>query len=199
MDQMKNICDNITAEQSVSSTPPRLTKDATGGRAMADVDIGISRGSGQSKPKEIWKPVPSEPGVLASSWGRILLPPSYAPMVNGGYRAYSPKPRYGQVSKADKSAAHEFRIVLVKARDKPSRQRTRKVHQLVCEAFHGPRPFAGAVVIHKDEDSHNNRPENLKWGTQKENLNAPGHLSYLRNRKLDRVSRKFTSTEGQVL
>jgi len=50
------------------------------------------------------------------------------------------------------------------------RQSPRKVHQLVCEAFHGPKPFEKAVVIHIDEDAHNNRPENLMWGTQKENL-----------------------------
>ena len=35
---------------------------------------------------EIWKPVPSEPGVLASSLGRILLPPIHIPMPRGGYR-----------------------------------------------------------------------------------------------------------------
>lgn len=60
----------------------------------------------------------------------------------------------------------------------------RKVHQLVCEAFHGPKPFDGAVVIHLDENALNNRPENLKWGTQKENLNMPKHRHYLRTRHL---------------
>ncbi|QDP54003.1 MAG: putative uncharacterized HNH endonuclease [Prokaryotic dsDNA virus sp.] len=62
---------------------------------------------------------------------------------------------------------------MVKRYDDHRRQAPRKVHQLVCEAFHGPKPFETAVVIHKDEDALNNRPENLKWGTQKENLNAP--------------------------
>lgn len=56
---------------------------------------------------------------------------------------------------------------------KPSGQRPRKAHQLVCEAFHGPKPSPEAVVIHLDENALNNRPENLKWGTQKENLNMP--------------------------
>lgn len=56
-----------------------------------------------------------------------------------------------------------------------------KVHQLVCEAFHGPKPFSRAVVIHKDENSLNNKPSNLTWGTQKENLNCPGFLAYCRS------------------
>ena len=36
--------------------------------------------------------------------------------------------------------------------------------------------------LHIDENSANNRPENLKWGTQKENMNAPGYLAYCRSR-----------------
>lgn len=57
-----------------------------------------------------------------------------------------------------------------------------KAHQLVCEAFHGPKPFDGAVVLHKDENALNNKPSNLRWGTQKENLNAEGFKAYCRAR-----------------
>lgn len=46
---------------------------------------------------------------------------------------------------------------------------TRPVHQLVCEAFHGPRP-EGMVVNHKDGVKTNNRADNLEWVTQSENL-----------------------------
>ncbi|MDE0590433.1 HNH endonuclease signature motif containing protein [Halocynthiibacter sp. C4] len=119
---------------------------------------------------EVWKPVPSEYGVLASSEGRILLPPSYAPMSNGGFRAYFPKPRYGQISREHRTAKHTYRIIMVRREGENARQSPRKVHQLVCEAFHGVKPFNDAVVIHIDENAHNNRPENLLWGTQKENL-----------------------------
>ena len=128
---------------------------------------------------EIWKPVPSEPGVLVSSWGRFLLPPRYAPMSNGGFRAYMPKPRYGQVSREKPTALHSYRIAMVyRAGEGPRRQRTRKVHQLVCEAFHGPKPFSDAVVIHINDDAHDNRPGNLRWGTQRENLNMPVFREY---------------------
>lgn len=130
---------------------------------------------------EIWKPVPSEPGVLASSEGRILLPPGYAPLPNGGFRAYFPKPICGQVARADKAAKHVYRHVMVKRYGDGPRQAPRKVHQLVCEAFHGPKPFEKAVVIHLDEDALNNRPENLKWGTQRENMNMPKFKAWQRS------------------
>lgn len=125
------------------------------------------------KPTEIWKSVPSEPDILVSSWGRVLLQPRYAPMHHGGFRSYLPEPRLGQISRESPSSTHTYRIIMVRDPAKPSRQRPRKVHQLICEAFHGPKPFDSAVVIHIDEDAHNNRPENLRWGTQKENLNMP--------------------------
>lgn len=148
---------------------------------MANRLITPKGGVSQVPDVEIWKPVPSEPGMLASSYGRVLQGPSYAPLPNGGYRAYTPVPRLGQVAKAQKSAKHEYYIIMVKRSD-GNRQAPRKVHQLVCEAFHGPKPFDGAVVIHLDENAINNRPENLKWGTQKENMNADGFIAYCQSR-----------------
>jgi hypothetical protein len=121
---------------------------------------------------EIWKPVPSLPGVMASSEGNILLPPGYAPLPNGGYRLYTPKPFKGVVRRAHKMATHRYLGTWVR------RYGNIKIHQAVCEAFHGPKPFPDAVVIHLDEDALNNRPENLKWGTQKENLNMPKFKAY---------------------
>lgn len=136
----------------------------------------------QQSNQEFWKHVPSEHGVLASSLGRILQAPGFAPMPNGGYRSYIPEPREGQVAKASKTAAHEYRHIMLKRWGPGPRQQPRKVHQLVCEAFHGPKPFPKAVVIHLDENALNNRADNLKWGTQKENLNMPGFVAYCRSR-----------------
>jgi len=59
--------------------------------------------------------------------------------------------------------------------------KTYKVHRLVCEAFNGP-PFEGAVCMHLDSDYKNNKPENLAWGTQKENLNHPAYIAYCKTR-----------------
>jgi len=124
---------------------------------------------------EIWKPVPSFPGVLASNEGRVLLPPSFSPLPNGGYRKYVPEPVFGVKRSAKKGASHVYLGMWVR------RFGNMKVHQLVCEAFHGPKPFESAVVIHRDENSLNNKASNLAWGTQKENLNAPGFLAYCRS------------------
>lgn len=44
------------------------------------------------------------------------------------------------------------------------------VHKMVCEAFHGPPPFEGAMVLHgPDHNKHNNHEDNLRWGTAQEN------------------------------
>lgn len=125
---------------------------------------------------EMWKPVPSKPGVLASSMGRILLPPRHTPMANGGYRLYEPKPVVGVLRKALKNAAHTYYGIWT------SEFGNLKCHQLVCEAFHGAKPFDAAVVIHRDECGTNNVPDNLRWGTQKENLNSPKFLAYCSSR-----------------
>lgn len=124
---------------------------------------------------EVWKKVPSRPGVMVSDAGRVLLSPGYAPLPNGGYRTYLPKPSLGVVARSKKGAAHVYRNYWTREHG------NLKVHQLVCEAFHGPKPFPRAVVMHLDEDGLNNRPENLKWGTQKENLNAPGFIAYCKS------------------
>lgn len=171
---------------------------------MAEDGLPLKRGNAQSCAREIWKPVPSEPGVLASNLGRILQAPGYAPLPNGGYRTYLPQPRYGVVAKASKSATHVYRHIMLRRYGPGPRQQPRKVHQLVCEAFHGPKPFPEAVVIHLDEDALNNRPENLKWGTQKENLNMPKFKAWCsgeaRRRALPKGERHHASklTEAQV-
>lgn len=46
---------------------------------------------------------------------------------------------------------------------------SKKVHQLVCLAFNGVKPAGAQCVRHLDGDKMNNRPENLRWGTNKEN------------------------------
>lgn len=126
--------------------------------------------------EEIWKQVPSMPGIQVSSLGRVLLPSGTARMPNGGIRSYNPKPGYGHKTKASKTARHAYMGLSTR------KYGNLKVHRLVCEAFHGPAPDGKPIVIHLDENSLNNRPENLKWGTQKENLNMPGFIEYCKGR-----------------
>ena len=115
---------------------------------------------------EIWRDVPSVPGILASSDGRVMHVPHRDAMPKGGTRPYGGEPTFGVWNKAD------GRFIT----------KTYKVHRLIAEAFHGPAPFEGAVVMHLDENAANNRASNLRWGTQKENLNAEGFLAYCRSR-----------------
>jgi plasmid maintenance system antidote protein VapI len=45
---------------------------------------------------------------------------------------------------------------------------SRRVHTLVCEAFHGAKPFPEAQVRHRDSNPFNNHFTNLCWGTAAE-------------------------------
>ena len=116
---------------------------------------------------EEWRSVPSKPGIMASSWGRIKLPDRTAMMPHGGIRSYSTKPLYGYITRAKPTAKHCYMGIANRTYG------NLKVHQLVCEAFHGPRPEGMTDVLHLAEDGLNNRPANLR-----ENLNAPGHIAY---------------------
>jgi hypothetical protein len=91
-------------------------------------------------------------------------------MPKGGTRSYGGEPHFGVWNKQD----GRF-IVLVHGV-------TQKVHRLIAEAFHGPPPFHNAVAMHIDENAANNRAENIRWGTQKENLNAEGFIAYCHGR-----------------
>ena len=92
-------------------------------------------------------------------------------MPNGSKRQYGGKPWFGVVH-----AGNGMRPAIT------YKGKNFRVSRLVCEAFHGPPPFPRAVVMHLDNDQTNNRAENLKWGSQKENLNAEAFKAYCRGR-----------------
>lgn len=117
---------------------------------------------------ELWRLVPSVPGLLASSRGRLMVAPYLATLPNGGQRQYGGYARKGCWD------GERFIYVL--------KGKTYKVARVVCEAFNGPPPFERAGCMHLDENSGNNTPTNLQWGTQKENLNAPGFIAYCHSR-----------------
>ncbi|MDG9785315.1 HNH endonuclease signature motif containing protein [Metapseudomonas otitidis] len=114
--------------------------------------------------KEIWRNVPSVPGLIASSAGYLMVVPYIHELNNH---------RYGGLPTKGQWDGKRFVYVI--------KGKTYKAHRLICEAFNGP-PWPGAVCMHLDEDASNNRPENLAWGTQKENLNAPGFIEYCKSR-----------------
>lgn len=107
------------------------------------------------------------PNLEASSLGNIRVIPYEKAMPKGGTRQCG-----GYSSKGQWDGKRYIYVI---------KQRTYKVARLVCEAFNGKCP-AGYVCMHLDENSRNNKPSNLQWGTQKENLNAPGFVAYCRGR-----------------
>lgn len=123
----------------------------------------------------IVKPIPSITGAYANDLGQIKLPEFESDMPNGGKRLYTTIWINGTKARASKTARHEYRMTNYRGKNY-------KIHRLVCEAFHGPHPEGKPIVLHLNEDALDNRPENLRWGTQRENLNMPGFLEYCRGR-----------------
>jgi hypothetical protein len=128
-------------------------------------------------PKEIWRESPLYPTVLASSHGRIKRSPREGAMPHGGRRFYETKPTFGCITSASKNARHVYFGRHIKGVGNV------KVHRAVCSAFNGPPPFENAVVMHLNENSLDNRPDNLAWGTQKQNLNSSRFKQYNRDSK----------------
>lgn len=134
---------------------------------------------------EIWKSVPSLPEYEASSEGRVRRVPFWGEMPHGGMRRYGGQETFGGWRPGD----NRFCILF--------RGKNYKVARMVCEAFNGPSP-PGAVCMHLDENSRNNKPDNLAWGTQKENLNAPGFIERASTPLLSRVWRGSFLTDEQI-
>jgi hypothetical protein len=123
----------------------------------------------------IIKPVLSIEGAFANDLGQIKFPESTLKMPNGGVRRYKTRWVFGVKRKASKTARHQYYGTL-------HRGKNYKMHRLICEAFHGPAPDDKPIVIHINENALDNRPKNLRWGTQKENLNMPGFIEYCKSR-----------------
>lgn len=118
---------------------------------------------------EYWRVCSRLPDYIISSEGRVMHIPRQVKMHRGGLEWVG-----GLITTGVKNPDGRIQLQY--------RGKTHKLHQLVCETFHGPKPFPGAVVMHLNDDPSDNRAANLKWGTQKENLNTPRFLEYCRNR-----------------
>jgi hypothetical protein len=119
---------------------------------------------------EVWRDVPGVPGILVSSEGRVMKLPYRKTTKDGGERIFGGVPHFGTW---DRESARF--VVTVGGR-------TYKLAKLIALAFHGPAPFDGALVLHVDENSANNRPANLYYGSQRDNLGAPGFVNHCRSR-----------------
>jgi hypothetical protein len=103
-----------------------------------------------SEPKagEEWRILPRCPNYAVSSLGRVMR-------IAGGKGA-----RIGRVLRQFHHSAGYWQVTL---HDRG--QSAALVHQLVCEAFHGPRPTPEHEVAHEDGCRTNARASNLSWKT----------------------------------
>lgn len=115
--------------------------------------------------KEIWKPIPGyEEHYAASNLGRIKSIRRVVKDVKDGkerVRVFSEKILRFNTRKKDGR-----RSVML---SKNGRLKRILVSRLVCLAFHGLPPEGKENVLHYDDNCQNNIPENLRWGSLKEN------------------------------
>ena len=112
--------------------------------------------------EEIWKDIKNYEGYQVSNFGRIR---SLDRMVNcplNGKRLIK-----GKILKPGRSSNGYLSVNLCGS--------TNNVHKLVAEAFI-PNPENKPCIDHINTDKMDNRAENLRWVTHKENMNNPKTL-----------------------
>lgn len=110
--------------------------------------------------RERWLPIPGWEGYYeVSDLGRVRSLDREITCKNGVVKRY----RGRVLSPGDDGTR------LLVGLYRPGRHETRKVHQLVLEAFVGPRPD-GLEGCHADDDHTNNRLSNLRWDDRIANM-----------------------------
>jgi len=109
--------------------------------------------------QEVWLPVPGwELAYEVSSYGRIRSL-DRAESIGMAVRS-----RRGCILKTRCGNSGYQQVHL----HKMGKRKAASIHRLVCEAFHGPCP-AGMEARHLNDVKHDNRAENLAWGTKSQN------------------------------
>lgn len=101
-----------------------------------------------------WRTVPSLPWLQASSDGKIRR-------IIRGQNGHALRELRGSISTAG------YRVTCTRSGN--TLKHNIGFHVLVCEAFHGPRPSSEHEVAHWDGNPTNNRADNLRWATAREN------------------------------
>lgn len=129
---------------------------------------------------ERWQPIPGC-DYEASTCGRIRR-------VTGGQGAIA-----GRVL-AGMRTNNGYRTVQI---TKGGVRKTRHIHRLVAEAFHGPCP-KGYHVNHKDGVKSNNRPDNLEYVSRSENMQH-AYETGLNPLGSDRPNSKLTADDVRAI
>ena len=96
-----------------------------------------------------WVKSPSHPLLMVSSCGQVR---------------YTPTGRQHGGTDGGTAGYKQFRYKRDGVEHRPY------LHRLVCEAFHGPAPSPDAMALHKGDVRSDNSAENLRWGTNSENI-----------------------------
>ena len=126
-------------------------------------------------PGEEFRPVPGWEGLYeVSSLGRIKSLPRT--VLAKGRKPYVRPERFMSLQ-ADRYGYKYCDLT------RDAKHHRRSVHVLVAQAWHGPKPEEGMGALHRNGIESDNRPENLYWGTPKQNYeDAVRHGRYTRDR-----------------
>lgn len=114
---------------------------------------------------EEWRPVEDWVGEYeVSNLGRVRSVPRQIFVAAGGGNGAHYRKSGGLILKATSVAGNYLAVTLSRS----GLRVCRLVHNLVCIAFHGPRP-SGHEAAHADGVRTNNRADNLRWATPLDN------------------------------
>lgn len=115
-----------------------------------------------SQGMEEWKAVPGYEGYYeVSDLGRFRSVPREVASKNGSVA--KKRGRIMAPYRSKKTGYYQARLA------KEGVSKTLLLHRLICEAFHGPPPANKPQVAHADGARDNNRADNLRWASAKEN------------------------------
>lgn len=114
---------------------------------------------------EEWRPVPGYEGLYqVSDRGNVHSLGRWTTS-RGHTKPHWYPPRMMRLCKSGKAPGH-----LAVNLHRGGTHKRIYVHVLVSLAFHGPKPTDKHEVRHLNGDSFDNRAQNLKWGTHRENI-----------------------------
>lgn len=140
---------------------------------------------------EAWAPVPGFPGYEASNFGRVRSVPRTIEVKRAGGKYL--RPLSGALLATQRGPKGYLHLALRAS----GKGRTFAVHQIIGMTFLGARPV-GHEIAHWDGNKENNRVENLRYATSKENKQDAARLGAIL-RGESRTDTFFTSEQVALM